>query len=115
MRPRTFPDVWFTSRGAAALSRRCGSLNHGSGGTTMVIQSPPAWGWDQLRIAAHEIGSARPEEYWHEAAASAAPTVRRIGLVDLKDALARGIDDFEANRTDVIFLCVIYPIIGLVL
>jgi uncharacterized membrane protein len=82
----------------------------------MVIQSPPAWGWDQIRNAAHEIGSAKPEEYWHdEAAAADTPSVRRIGLADLWDALARGIDDFEANRTDVVFLCVIYPIIGLVL
>jgi uncharacterized membrane protein len=41
--------------------------------------------------------------------------VRRIGLADLKIALARGFDDFGANRDDVIFMCVIYPIIGLVL
>jgi uncharacterized membrane protein len=82
----------------------------------MVIQSPPAWGWDQLRNAVHEIGSAKPDEYWHEgAAASGVPAVRRIGVTDLRDALALGVDDFEANRTDVVFLCVIYPIIGLIL
>ncbi len=28
----------------------------------MVIQSPPAWGWDQIRQAAHEIGAGRPDE-----------------------------------------------------
>ena len=82
----------------------------------MVIQSPPGWGWDQIRLAVHEIGAAKPEEYWHEgAAAEAPPAVRRIGLGDLWNALARGLADFEANRTDVIFLCVIYPVIGLVL
>jgi uncharacterized membrane protein len=82
----------------------------------MVIQSPPGWGWDQIRLAVHEIGAAKPEEYWHEgAAADAPPAVRRIGLGDLWNALARGVADFEANRTDVIFLCVIYPVIGLVL
>ena len=82
----------------------------------MVIQSPPGWGWDRLRLAVHEIGAAKPEEYWHEgAAADAPPAVRRIGLGDLWNALARGVADFEANRTDVIFLCVIYPVIGLVL
>src|SRR5215472_11252303 len=47
--------------------------------------------------------------------AGAPPAVREIGVSDLRDALARGIADFEANRTDVIFLCVIYPVIGLVL
>ena len=82
----------------------------------MVIQSPPGWGWDQLRGAVNEIGSARPEEYWHEGAARARlPAVRRIGIADIRDALARGIDDFEANRTDVVFLCVIYPVLGLIL
>jgi uncharacterized membrane protein len=82
----------------------------------MVIQSPPGWGWDRLRLAANEIGSARPEEYWTDAtAANAATSVRRIGVADLADALARGWADFQANRTDVIFLCVIYPVIGLVL
>jgi uncharacterized membrane protein len=82
----------------------------------MVIQSPPGWGWDQIRLAVSEIGAAKPEEYWHEGAAEEAPpAVRRIGLGDLWNALARGLADFEANRTDVVFLCVIYPVIGLVL
>jgi uncharacterized membrane protein len=64
----------------------------------------------------HSIGSATPEEYWHTTTdRSATPTVRRIGLTDLTGALASGLDDFKANRTDVIFLCVIYPIVGLVL
>jgi uncharacterized membrane protein len=82
----------------------------------MVIQSPPGWGWDQLRMAAQEIGAARPEEYWHRGVAEdRLPAVRRIGLADLWDALARGLADFEANRTDVVFLCVIYPVIGLLL
>jgi uncharacterized membrane protein len=82
----------------------------------MVIQSPPGWGWDQLRLAAHEIGAAGPEEYWHKGAIEDAPlAVRRIGVADLWDALRRGLADFEANRTDIVFLCVIYPVIGLVL
>ncbi|MGC1413396.1 MAG: DUF2189 domain-containing protein [Acetobacteraceae bacterium] len=82
----------------------------------MVIQSPPGWGWDQLRLAAHEIGAAGPEEYWHKGAIEDAPlAVRHIGVADLWDALRRGLADFEANRTDIVFLCVIYPVIGLVL
>jgi uncharacterized membrane protein len=82
----------------------------------MTIQSPPGWGWDQLRQAVQAIGSASPEEYWHASAdRSATPAVRRIGFADLTGALASGLEDFKANRTDVIFLCVIYPIVGLVL
>ncbi|MBS0537866.1 MAG: DUF2189 domain-containing protein, partial [Proteobacteria bacterium] len=45
----------------------------------------------------------------------AAPTVERIGFADLRDALAKGLADFGVFRSDVIFLCLLYPIVGLVL
>jgi uncharacterized membrane protein len=48
-------------------------------------------------------------------ASTALPVVRKIAMRDLKDALAKGIDDFRAFPTHVIFLSMIYPIIGLVL
>src|SRR5258708_32754355 len=35
--------------------------------------------------------------------------------MDLKDALARGMSDFSAMPTHVVFLCLIYPIVGLIL
>ena len=41
--------------------------------------------------------------------------VRRIGFVDLKDALSKGFDDFMAMPTHAMFLCVIYPLLGFVL
>ncbi len=43
------------------------------------------------------------------------PTIRKIGLGDLKQALVHGVDDFAAMRSDVVFLCLIYPIVGIVL
>jgi uncharacterized membrane protein len=43
-------------------------------------------------------------------ASSAHPTVRKIGLEDLKDALSKGVDDFLAMPSHVFFLCLIYPI-----
>jgi uncharacterized membrane protein len=43
------------------------------------------------------------------------PAVRTIGLADLKDALSKGLDDFRAMPTHVIFLSVIYPIVGVAL
>lgn len=46
---------------------------------------------------------------------SARPIVRNIGAADLRDALARGIADVNAKPTCVIFLCLIYPIVALVL
>jgi len=43
------------------------------------------------------------------------PTIRKISIADIKDALAKGWDDFTAMPTFAIFLVVIYPIVGLVL
>lgn len=40
--------------------------------------------------------------------------VRRIGMADLRRALRRGIEDFLATPTQLIFLGVIYPLVGLV-
>lgn len=43
------------------------------------------------------------------------PAVRTITFADLKDALAKGIDDFMAMPSHALFLCVIYPLCGLIL
>jgi uncharacterized membrane protein len=43
------------------------------------------------------------------------PEVRKIGLADIRDALAQGVHDFRAFPTHVIFLSIIYPIVGLAL
>jgi uncharacterized membrane protein len=43
------------------------------------------------------------------------PTIRAIGMADLRVALARGLSDFNAKPSHVIFLCVIYPVIALIL
>ena len=43
------------------------------------------------------------------------PAVRSIGVRDLRDALAMGLQDFWAMPTHVIFLGLIYPVVGLVL
>src|SRR2546430_16315591 len=43
------------------------------------------------------------------------PIVRKIGFADLKDAAAKGIDDFWVMPTHVIFLAIIYPLVGLIL
>jgi len=43
------------------------------------------------------------------------PAIRTITAEDLVDALRSGWADFAACRTDVLFLCVLYPVIGLLL
>ena len=82
----------------------------------MTIKNPVEWTWAQLGHVAHAMGSAgRSLQHIQDTIHSPAPAVRRIGLDDIKDALKRGIDDFGAYRSDVIFICVFYPVIGLVL
>src|SRR5262249_9213295 len=48
-------------------------------------------------------------------AVHAHPEVRRIGVADLKDALSRGIEDFSAMPSQAVFLCLIYPLAGLLI
>ncbi|HTW69399.1 MAG TPA: DUF2189 domain-containing protein [Acetobacteraceae bacterium] len=81
----------------------------------MLIQSPIAWIGDRLDRAFHTVGSASDQEYWQEDRHVGTLSVRRFGYAQIAEALSKGLDDFAANRTDVIFLCVIYPLAGLVL
>lgn len=43
------------------------------------------------------------------------PEVRRIGLSDVRDALAHGVEDFLAKPSHYVFIGLIYPICGVVL
>lgn len=43
------------------------------------------------------------------------PTVRRIEIADVTDALRRGFEDFWEKPSHYVFLCLIYPIAGIVL
>jgi len=81
----------------------------------MTIRNPVEWGVEQVRTAGRAFGSTASTAHPAEAGCPALPELRRIEAADLWDALVKGLDDFGANRTDVIFLCVIYPLIGVVL
>lgn len=43
------------------------------------------------------------------------PTVRRVAPAELLPVLRRGLDDFAAMPSHAVFLCVIYPLLGLLL
>lgn len=43
------------------------------------------------------------------------PTIRTLRVADLLDALRKGFEDFKAKRSDIVFLALIYPIVGLAL
>src|SRR5271169_2207175 len=81
----------------------------------MTIQNPIEWATDQLKLAGLVVGSASRAGVVTEDLDTRLPEVRSIRIADLGEALARGLDDFAAYRTDVIFLCVVYPLVGLVL
>lgn len=86
-----------------------------------TIRNPVEWGWDQVKHAGHAVESAgrsllkTEDRMQAEKLAAPMPTVRRIGIEDVKDAIRLGAKDFGAYRTDIAFLCVIYPVAGLVL
>jgi uncharacterized membrane protein len=82
----------------------------------MTIRNPIEWATDQLRLAGSVVGSVgRAGVAGEEDLYASTPEVRKIAIADLADALAKGLDDFAAYRSDVIFLCLIYPVLGLVL
>ncbi len=57
----------------------------------------------------------RPKEQHRNAeSVSCAIVVRRIELDDVIDAIRKGFKDFHESRTDILFLCFVYPIIGLI-
>jgi uncharacterized membrane protein len=49
------------------------------------------------------------------AARPARPAIRKLAATDLKDALQKGWADFSAMPSHAIFLCVIYPVVGIAL
>ncbi|MDL2400529.1 DUF2189 domain-containing protein [Rhizobium mayense] len=43
------------------------------------------------------------------------PAIRKIGIIDLVDALKLGLDDFSEKPSHYVFLCLMYPIAGIAL
>lgn len=82
----------------------------------MTIRNPVEWGADFIADLGRAVGAAGHDIYREdEDAALPLPAIRRLDLSDLGLVLRRGLRDFAECRTDVIFLCLIYPVIGLVL
>lgn len=80
------------------------------------IRNPIEWACDHVADAAKSVSSVGNVLMGAtDARRAPLPAVRKIDVGDLRDALAKGIDDFETYRTDVLFLCLVYPIIGLAL
>ena len=78
-----------------------------------TIRNPIEWGADQARATARAARTALLDEDRQPAVGDLA--VRRIVLADLREVLVSGWHDFVENRTDVVFLCIIYPLAGLLI
>jgi uncharacterized membrane protein len=86
------------------------------------IRNPIEWGWDHITLAALTVGSlgrslggSQESLCSQESLSTPLPAVCQIKTADLRDVLMKGLGDFGAYRTDVIFLCLIYPVVGLML
>ena len=80
-----------------------------------TIGNPLSWSVDAAKGAGHYVGSVTGRLGSGDPERAALPAVRKIGKEDLRAALREGYADFVACRSDVVFLCLIYPVIGLVL
>lgn len=82
----------------------------------MTIKNPIEWSGARIASAAHAaayVGEA--VHHMQDKAHSPAPAVRRITNGDVWQSLRQGFSDFEAYRSDVIFLCATYALVGLVM
>lgn len=77
-----------------------------------TIGNPASWTLEAvvgssryIRSALHDIGGDHLQR----------PDVQRLSTEDLRIALRKGSEDFAALRTDVIFIVILYPVMGLVL
>jgi len=80
------------------------------------IRNPIEWLNDELKAVSAALERANTNLRQPPSAAEAEqPKVRQIQIADLRDALSKGVSDLGAYRSDVIFICIIYPLAGLVL
>ena len=79
---------------------------------TQTIGNPLSWTAQALGSGAQATGEIVGELRPHDASAI---RIRRIDVSDLRLALAKGYDDFLAMRTDVLWLVLVYPVLGFAL
>lgn len=77
----------------------------------MTITNPLVWGYDRVRAAGASVGHPLPGDF---AGRPHAIRIAHIDMDDLRTSIRLGMEDFAANRTDVLFLCVLYPVLGLI-
>lgn len=82
----------------------------------MTIRNPIEWSGAQIAGTARALSSVGHSlHHVQDTIHSPAPAIRRIRTRDIADVIAKGFDDFEVYRSDVVTLCVVYAVVGLVL
>jgi uncharacterized membrane protein len=76
-----------------------------------TIGNPLSWSVDTARSTSRHLG-AIAARVSGTSAAGPLPDVRTLTTEDLREALRRGLDDFAESRSDVVFLCLLYPLVG---
>ncbi len=82
---------------------------------TTTIGNPLSWSVDAAKAAGEHLGAVAGTIGGEKAEEYVLPEVRRIEISDLRTCLRKGVEDFAESRTDVIFLCLLYPVIGITL
>ncbi len=82
---------------------------------TDTIGNPLSWSAKEIGAASRHLGSVAGRVGHGDAGEVEMPRVRHLSVRDLRECLRAGVADFVACRTDVAFLAVLYPVIGILL
>ena len=74
------------------------------------IGNPLSWSVDAMKGAGRHASSVAGSVAGDDALVP--PRIRRIDFEDIRTALRKGAEDFAACRSDVAFLCLLYPVVG---
>lgn len=81
-----------------------------------TIRNPIEWSGAQIVNAAHAATAARRSlDHMQETAHTPVPAINIIAARDVWRSLGEGFADFQSYRSDVIFLCATYALVGLVM
>ena len=82
---------------------------------TDTIGNPLSWAFGAIRSTFGYASSVAESVGAQAAKGTDTPQIRTLTLQDLRDALRKGWEDVMAFRSDVVFVCLLYPVIGGVL
>lgn len=82
---------------------------------TDTIGNPLSWAFGALRSTFGYASSVAESVGSQAVSGTESPQIRTLTLQDLRDALRKGWADVMAFRSDVVFVCLLYPVIGGVL